>query len=130
MLRSVAGGGFSAGPVKVWFSRKEKSEMKQHSAVKAILEARLNELTQRATEIELSLSDPGNADWGENAVESEDDEVLSSIGSATKNEIHEIKLALNLIESGQYGKCTSCGEPIAQARLEALPFATKCIRCA
>jgi RNA polymerase-binding transcription factor DksA len=104
--------------------------MNQYSAVKATLEARLIELAQRAADIETKLSDPGNADWEENATESEDDEVLSSVGSATKNEIHEIKLALNLIESGQYGKCTSCGGPIAKARLEALPYATTCIKCA
>lgn len=104
--------------------------MTQHSAVKAVLEARLEELTQRAAEIEARLSNPGNADWEENATESEDDEVLSGVGSATKNEIHEIKLALNLIASGQYGKCTACGGPIAKARLEALPYATTCIKCA
>ena len=104
--------------------------MTQHSAVKAVLEARLEELTQRAAEIEARLSNPGDADWEENATESEDDEVMSGVGSATKNEIHEIKLALNLIESGQYGKCTACGGPIAKARLEALPYATTCIKCA
>ncbi|MBC7965061.1 MAG: TraR/DksA family transcriptional regulator [Fuerstia sp.] len=104
--------------------------MTKHSAVKAVLEARLEELTQRAAEIEARLSNPGNADWEENATESEDDEVMSSVGSAAKNEIHEIKLALNLIATGQYGKCTACGGPIAQARLEALPYATTCIKCA
>ena len=104
--------------------------MNQYSAVKATLEARLEELTQRAAEIESRLSDPGNADWEENATESEDDEVLSSVGSAAKNEMHEIKLALSLIESGHYGRCTACGGPIAKARLEALPFATTCIKCA
>lgn len=104
--------------------------MKQYSAVKATLEARLEELTQRATEIESRLSNPGNADWEENATESEDDEVLSGVGSAAKSEIHEIKLALNLIETGHYGKCTACGGPIAKARLEALPYATTCIKCA
>lgn len=104
--------------------------MTQHSEVKEVLEARLEELTQRAAEIEARLSNPGNADWEENAVESEDDEVLSGVGSAAKNEIQEIKLALSLIESGHYGKCTACGGPIAKARLEALPFATTCIKCA
>ena len=104
--------------------------MNQYSAVKATLEARLGELTQRAAEIEAKLSNPGSADWEENATESEDDEVLSGIGSAAKKEIHEIKLALSLIETGKYGKCTACGGPIAKARLEALPYATTCIKCA
>ena len=104
--------------------------MNHHSAVKATLEARLDELMQRAAEIEARLSDPGSADWSDNAVESEDDEVLSSVGSLAKKEIHEIKLALSLIESGHYGKCTACGGAIAKSRLEALPYATTCIKCA
>ncbi|HQX50225.1 MAG TPA: TraR/DksA C4-type zinc finger protein [Planctomycetaceae bacterium] len=104
--------------------------MVAHSTVKAALEAKLSELVNRAEDIENTLSTPGSRDWEENAVESEDDEVLASVGSLTKNEIHEIKLALNLIESGQYGKCTACGNAIAKERLAAMPWATKCVRCA
>jgi len=106
------------------------TQMVAHSTVKAALEAKLSELVNRAEDIENTLSTPGSRDWEENAVESEDDEVLASVGSLTKNEIHEIKLALNLIESGQYGKCTACGNAIAKERLAAMPWATKCVRCA
>lgn len=104
--------------------------MTDHSAIKHELEARLKELMDRAVEIEAVLSTPGSRDWEENAVESEDDEVMSGVGSITKSEINEIRLALNLIESGDYGKCTACGKAIAKERLAALPYATKCIRCA
>jgi len=104
--------------------------MNHNSTIKAGLEARLNELMQRAAEIETRLSNPGSADWEENATESEDDEVLSGVGTLTKNEIQEIKLALNRIETGHYGKCTSCGESISKLRLEALPYASTCIKCA
>ena len=104
--------------------------MNHNSTIKAELEARLNELMQRAAEIETRLSNPGSADWEENATESEADEVISGVGSLTKNEIQEIKLALNRIEMGHYGKCTSCGEAISKPRLEALPYASTCIKCA
>ena len=104
--------------------------MAAHSSVKAALEAKLKELINRASDIEDTLSAPGSSDWGENAVESEDDEVLAGVGDLTKNEIHEIRLALNLIESGQYGKCTACGSAISKERLAAMPYATKCIKCA
>lgn len=104
--------------------------MADYSAVKATLQAKLDELLQRADEIENTLSTPGSSDWEENAVESEDDEVLAGVGDVTKEEIHEIKLALNLIESGHYGKCTACGGAIAKERLAAMPHATKCIKCA
>jgi len=104
--------------------------MADHAAVKAVLEAKLNELMERANEIETSLSDPGSEDWSDNAVESEDDEVLASVGDLTKNEIHEIRLALSLIESGHYGTCTTCGHSISKERLAVMPYATTCKKCA
>jgi RNA polymerase-binding transcription factor DksA len=104
--------------------------MSEHTAVKKALEDKLKELLARASEIEGALSSPGSRDWEDNAVESEDDEVMAGVGDITKNEIHEIRLALNLIETGAYGKCTACGKAISKERLAALPYATKCIRCA
>lgn len=32
-------------------------------------------------------------------------------------------------DDGTYGVCDGCGEPIAADRLEALPWATRCITC-
>jgi RNA polymerase-binding transcription factor DksA len=45
-------------------------------------------------------------------------------------EIHynEVKAALLRIEEGTYGTCTVDGEPIEEARLEANPAATTCIK--
>lgn len=37
--------------------------------------------------------------------------------------------ALRRIEDGTFGACARCGQPIGQARLEAMPYATKCIEC-
>ncbi len=44
--------------------------------------------------------------------------------------LEQVKMALERIESGDYGICESCGGPIADARLRALPWAKVCIRCA
>jgi RNA polymerase-binding protein DksA len=37
--------------------------------------------------------------------------------------------ALKRIDEGTYGDCSSCRQPIAAARLEALPWTTRCIDC-
>ena len=37
--------------------------------------------------------------------------------------------ALARIESGTFGSCARCGEQIGEERLEALPYATRCIDC-
>ena len=40
-----------------------------------------------------------------------------------------IEEALYRIEKGSYGICRDCGEPIAMARLEAIPWTRVCITC-
>lgn len=41
-----------------------------------------------------------------------------------------IAAALKRAEEGEYGFCVSCGEPIAEKRLELDPAAPECIACA
>ena len=40
-----------------------------------------------------------------------------------------INEALDRIESGTFGSCARCGKQIGEERLEALPYATRCIDC-
>jgi RNA polymerase-binding protein DksA len=44
--------------------------------------------------------------------------------------IEALQEALKRLETGTYGLCESCGQPIDMERLEALPQATECIECA
>ena len=37
--------------------------------------------------------------------------------------------ALMRIEKGSFGICKDCGEPIAEARLNAIPWTRVCITC-
>jgi len=41
----------------------------------------------------------------------------------------EVKEALHRLDDGCYGVCERCGQPIALARLEALPAARRCLDC-
>jgi DnaK suppressor protein len=38
--------------------------------------------------------------------------------------------ALTRLDEGGYGRCESCGQPIAPERLAARPTATRCVACA
>jgi DnaK suppressor protein len=40
-----------------------------------------------------------------------------------------IEDALSRIEEGTFGTCVRCGRAIAEERLEAIPYATRCIDC-
>jgi RNA polymerase-binding protein DksA len=41
----------------------------------------------------------------------------------------QIEAALQRIEDGSFGLCSSCGKRVNPERLEALPWATDCIDC-
>ena len=43
--------------------------------------------------------------------------------------LQAIEEALGRIESGTYGVCRDCGQTIAHARLEAIPWTRVCITC-
>jgi RNA polymerase-binding transcription factor DksA len=45
-------------------------------------------------------------------------------------ELRDIGRALERLDAGDYGICENCGEAINPERLEALPYATRCIACA
>ncbi|HEY4759258.1 MAG TPA: TraR/DksA family transcriptional regulator [Thermoguttaceae bacterium] len=44
--------------------------------------------------------------------------------------LEQIESSLERIEEGTYGQCEECGVKIPKARLNAIPYATLCIRCA
>lgn len=100
------------------------------AAMRAKLEARLNELAGRVEHFEDELRTPVSPSYDEQSIEREDDMVLEGQEEAALAEIAAIRAALTRIEEGIYGYCTSCGQPIAPARLEAVPHAALCIDCA
>ncbi|MDR1959800.1 MAG: TraR/DksA family transcriptional regulator [Planctomycetaceae bacterium] len=51
---------------------------------------------------------------------------LAEFGS---RELGQIDIALQKMTEGTYGICEICGENISLARIKALPFADKCIKC-
>ncbi len=40
----------------------------------------------------------------------------------------EIERALERIDNGTYGICVDCGQPIPEKRLEAMPWAARCVK--
>lgn len=51
------------------------------------------------------------------------------IHSRERKHLLDIEKALARIETGDFGCCESCGEPISMARLKATPFTSLCIDC-
>ncbi len=90
-----------------------------------------DELTQRIIAIDKDIKHEGmSANWSEQATERENDEVLESLGNASKRELLMVSRALKRIDSDEYFSCSICGEEIPASRLELLPFTTLCVSCA
>jgi DnaK suppressor protein len=70
--------------------------------------------------------DEEGGEGGTSNVDRELDLVLSAQARAAAAEIDR---ALEKIENGTYGLCEQCGEPIPDARLQALPQAALCVAC-
>jgi len=54
---------------------------------------------------------------------------LMVVAAQAQDRIAEIESALSRIDTGSYGVCESCRGPIPEARLEAVPEATRCVSC-
>ena len=74
--------------------------------------------------IERDTFDEGFADSGQ--VTAERGEVEALVGTL-RDTLNDIDAALAKFDAGTYGRCEVCGNPIAEARLEAMPAARTCI---
>ncbi|NQV82900.1 MAG: TraR/DksA family transcriptional regulator [Rhodospirillales bacterium] len=92
-------------------------------------EARIAKLLESAKEIDAELREKPSPDFEENATEMEDDEVLEGLGNVALEEIGKLRIAIQRIDNGIYETCVECSEPISEARLAAVPHATKCMDC-
>jgi DnaK suppressor protein len=97
------------------------------------LRQRLEFLEGRVVEVEDGLRHthaPLEADFAEQAVSTENDDVLQALDSALRAEYAEILAVLRRIEMGSYGFCSACGDEVPVKRLRAVPFARECVACA
>lgn len=107
--------------------------MKEYEEIRNNLIEMLEDLDERLAKITDHVKhtdEPLEKDFAEQVTQKENDEVLDYLGNATRAEIEKIKQAIVRIDSGEYGICMVCGEPINKERLKALPYSTLCIKCA
>jgi DnaK suppressor protein len=59
-----------------------------------------------------------------------DQEFTLSLLGNEEDALDHIEAAIQRIEDGAYGECETCGAKIPKSRLEAIPYAAQCVRCA
>jgi DnaK suppressor protein len=116
----------------------KKVEMKVYKEKLLIVRARLRgDVTQMAdAALKKNRLDGGSdttsmpihmADLGSDNFEQE---FTLSLMENEEGTLGAIELALERIEDGTYGECDECGVKIPKTRLNALPYAPTCVRCA
>lgn len=93
------------------------------------LETLRAELLARNDELSVTSADPlayddNFADSGQVAAELGENQAAIA---AASEQLEAIDAALARIDAGTYGRCETCGKPIGEARLEAIPAARFCI---
>ncbi len=68
-------------------------------------------------------------DLGDQANTAYTREFFFELGNGDRRLLRDVVLALQKIDDGSFGTCERCSEPIAEKRLDALPFARYCIDC-
>ena len=107
--------------------------MESFDKIKQQLQSLREEYTHRIDAIEVEThhkEEPVEKDFAEQATQSENDDVLAALDDEAQHMVMHIDAALYRVDQGTYGICKACSEPIANERLQAIPFASLCIGCA
>jgi RNA polymerase-binding transcription factor DksA len=68
--------------------------------------------------------DEGFADTAHATAEQDENQ---SLATQLRDQLDDVQAALGRLDDGTYGHCAVCGQPISEARLEALPATRFCI---
>jgi DnaK suppressor protein len=117
--------------------RKRQFDAAELKVFRKELEAERNRLRQDAASFAEQRANsegrPEQRDAGSHqadvATEAFDDEVADSLNVAALERLEEIEAALARIKDRSYGICVDCDKPIPKGRLEARPWATRCVDC-
>lgn len=91
------------------------------------------ELSARVDAVETDLHhriEPLEKDFEEQSLQLENEEVLSALDDNGLAVLAQVNQALQRMQEGTYGVCVVCGVVIPEARLEAVPYASLCVKCA
>jgi len=119
-------------PTKMIAAKKVKSLRTALDERKATTEAELANLREELRDLGGDSDDEngsvGNhlADDGSNVQEQER---ILRVESDLQGILTQINEAYERMDQGSYGTCARCGKPIAEERLEYLPFVAYCIEC-
>jgi RNA polymerase-binding transcription factor DksA len=103
--------------------RLEDERSRLHDAIQYLHKENPGSLKDETGELVSGSVDNHPADT---ATETVDREIDYTLEENSGNVLREVEGALQRIEAGTFGICTTCGTPIEPERLEYLPWSTQC----
>jgi RNA polymerase-binding transcription factor DksA len=103
--------------------------MEEKTKIEAELRTIASENPLVKGDFEVRVEDQGSSveDAGEEAAELDRNQAMVDM---LERRLKEIDATLEKVESGTYGVCTDCANPIEEPRLKAMPVAALCMSCA
>ena len=113
----------------------DKKTLLQYKKVLTDIKEKISsEIKQMANDASTSQkdnsSDSGHAlHMADVATDMYDREFSLNLASNDRELLQKVNFALQRIEEGGFGLCNECKNPIAVARLKAIPYAQTCLKC-
>ncbi|MCW5983311.1 MAG: TraR/DksA family transcriptional regulator [Bryobacteraceae bacterium] len=76
-----------------------------------------------------SIASLGRVNEDDQAQASHEEFISLRLNGLDYQKLRMVEEALDRLDSGEYGLCLACDEPISPRRLEALPWARYCVHC-
>lgn len=110
----------------------KKADMQEYRTHLVTLRARLRGDVKALADVALNEANGSSMPihMAELGSENYEQEFALSLMESEEDTLVAIEEALLRIEAGDYGKCQECDGVIPKARLNAIPYAAMCVRCA
>jgi DnaK suppressor protein len=102
--------------------------------VRAALQAKAADVRAQMDQLSAPTAEAGGISFGKRVGDGTSLAVerLSQVAAHDRLQrlLDDVRRAEQKLDDGTYGVCDGCGQAIAPARLEALPWAVECVECA
>ncbi|WP_336992444.1 TraR/DksA family transcriptional regulator [Leucobacter sp. VD1] len=113
--------------------------MTREDHLRALLDQEQQRVRARVTKLEAELGQLTHARRSESDDDEHDPEgvtlssqwsMLAGLVSSAQEDARQAEEAMRRFNSGSYGLCAACTQPIPAGQLEARPFRERCVPCA
>ena len=109
--------------------RMTKKDMEKYRRLLEEKKQSLSSDLAKTRSAEEETTEESTQDIADKAVSSYTREFLYSLTDGERSTLLQIDDAIGRIDDASYGMCVNCGQPMAEKRLTAVPWAPYCVDC-